>query len=1609
MLKHNPFRFCYPDETSFLFLVPVFSKIDEVLSEILNELKKSAETNTTLKPEVSETYRTIFIRANNIFRRAIVDSTPKGIDVSKTGEIPNSYLNHLIEFLQYCQDPVYTLLVISTTTKYLRKIVKNSKGLTRKLECVRNLLHFGKPFTQLLAEYDRLPTRLLNEITTLLGSECKLLQWESYLEHLLHYTTSEEVEKLIEFSQKSRVNTRVSGLTEKKEAFRFHVAGEVAFLNFVNEKSRILNYEITAVAISLAFISGNKIFIISLLTSRKFKGMLIFHNERNAEDELTRTYKLANNFNFEDCFGLSLAAAYPLELRAASKHGGQDAEMVSMRVLSIDLLLFYISRCQSITSKVDDIRETFKHHSDKHKKQFLKEALNLLEDTTLENTNFREMYTYQILEALDGLIFSDEGKLTGKTLALLDGYKFQSPQAAGAECLESIVYFYKLLVKALKKDKRKNLFKSIEEIVKKRLRSLKVDSYSATLLPAYSMALLYFGAWLEAEEEISALSGHIEERLIEATKELAQGNQIEVLLTGSIASNLREMQLRSFIFGHLPMSFTGYPDSLEEGPADIDRVRTLLDAKSLIQLFGVPAEGEKKALQSILFFTLVADYFDLDSFKADNPSEETCKALVELISQYYNPSAPVFRFVRALNEFLKDSEDSMLRKCLLKSSFVNNTLRENLWFNDEILRWDTVAEYSEELISYYSEALIETLEEMEQFSEESKTEEEAEKVTKAQNHQAKESFMQVLQRFKILISKTNDLIVEVIQSKRDPLTLAIREKFITFHIYELKRYLTSIAKYLKSEDKIEILREIQSIQWIDQGFLTPDDVDSLLSGASGIITSKQNNSVEARAIQSYISIMEILSQFSPTAFDLFGSQEQARQLSRSEIELFGRISYLTRNWHKLEVLDEPNLEDQKGKEKKLSSSAIQFIYLIMISNVSNTDSLDENTESVPTLNLFGPRDSTHIDSSLMNFILTGVFYASKYLESNSIDVLLDSLAKLLETETQVLKALKEGQLESKPPRKIYNQIDALLRVISLIATNLGNLFPDISKIWSKEGYIKIAFHKELLERFLHYVEAAEECDNLFASKLEPTLIGQFSKQRRQIKWSVLKFATQMSSKVLIESPRDSFKVYEERGYSQEEQLKMVDRVSQLKYRVFSLISMSHFTIFAQEGQLRAVSLDISEILSLLYNQIIHEVFEEGKDALDIPPTQEVAEEGEFTVTDTIQTITGEEPSLTNKVDAKVGDQDLTIFELKRKETVHNTVMKNYPKIFQQFILLEGIPENNRLDISIKDLFEQLASNEEFQKLINNLLQEAQLIFQTFANEPVEKLVDLTVTYLPLLRTYGGSGVNAFFSALLFKKFYKALIREIPSEKCTFLGDQQFDFGASSQDIYEKLLQLGEKSISKLLKARLFPELINAFQTQSSESRAREHSKLYEIPFSEFTEHENAILESIYKGALVTLTKSQFYPERAVSLDCVNLLLLTIWNSAYLERIQKDNVVDLLLKLEGEAKTNVIPFILDSLVGDVIPSQHRIEIALKACFLKPIKTTVLEEKNSLYYLQVLNQSDPKAFKQHVEKLLTAVEFTPHESNEKGKKNKSKKKRLAWQYSYQLKDGVGNYHH
>ena len=261
LLKRNPYFSLKPNEMSLVILIPIFNKIDEVLSGILDQLKKSAEANTSLKPEDSETYRTIFIRASNIFRRAIIDTGPKDFAIDIFDEIPSSYLNHLIEFLQYCQDPIYTLLVISTTTKYLRKIVEKTKDLTRILECARNLLHFGKSFTKLLVENNRLPTKLFKEITATLGGECKLSQWGPYIEHLLSHTSPEEVEKLIEFGQKSRVNTKVSGLTGNKGAFKFHLAGEIAFLNFVNEKSRILNYEITAIAISLAFISGSESFI----------------------------------------------------------------------------------------------------------------------------------------------------------------------------------------------------------------------------------------------------------------------------------------------------------------------------------------------------------------------------------------------------------------------------------------------------------------------------------------------------------------------------------------------------------------------------------------------------------------------------------------------------------------------------------------------------------------------------------------------------------------------------------------------------------------------------------------------------------------------------------------------------------------------------------------------------------------------------------------------------------------------------------------------------------------------------------------------------------------------------------------------------------------------------------------------------------------------------------------------------------------------------------------------------------------------------------------------------------------------------------------------------
>ena len=1294
--------------------------------------------------------------------------------------------------------------------------------------------------------------------------------------------------------------------------------------------------------------------------------MLIFYSQKRNKEKLVKIYQFENNFNVEDHFGLPLTAAYPFELRAASRDGGQNGETASMRVLAIDLLLFYISRSYEIVTQVNNFR--YKFGVIDTVKQYLKEALDLFDSSPSKKTNFRELCAYQILETLDELIFSAEETLTGKSLALLDGYKFQSPQAAGVECFESFVDFYKFFVKAFNEYTRRKLFKCLSEIVRKRLKSLKVDSYSTTWLPTYSRALSYLEITWIAKKELSVLSGHFEERLIEATKELAQENRFEVLLTGKTAGNLGKMQLRSYILGHIPMSFTGYPGSLDEDHANFNRIRPLVDVKSLIQLFSVPAEGEKKTLQSVLFFTLLTSYLSLESFKIDTPSEEECNTLIGLISEYHNPLAPEFKFLKELNKFFNDSESNILRNCLLKNSFVKNTLRVKLWFNDEILRCDTVAEYSGERVSYCYQALTETLEEMEQFSEDSMAEEEAEKVTKAQNQKAKEAIKLVVQDVKTLIARTNDEIIEgVLQGEMDLLIFVFRQRFILSHMDPLRDYLESVGKYLKSEDYTEILPELEEIFRIGYGFLPERAIEDLLSQDAYVSVNNQTETLkDAQVINSYLSIMEILGQFGPAAFDLFGSSESARQLSRSEIGLFQRIHYLYKNWQRLKVLDKPDREDLKGREQKLSSSAIQIIYRIFLAFVSKDDSLDDETE-VPTMNLFGTRRMMDISDSLMNFILGGVFYASKYLESNSIDVLMDSLAKLLETETQVLKALKEDQLESKPPREIYDQIYATLRVVSLVATNLDDLYATINQISIKEGYIKIAFHKELLERFLDCVEAAEEYDSLLASKLEPTLIEKFAKQRSRIKFTLIKFVTRMSNRLLGESSQLLFTEYEARGFSQEEQLRMVDRISQLNYRVFTLINVSHFTCFAQEGQLIENSYKNQEIFSLVDNQPIQEL-----------PNNE--------------------------------EKDLTIFELKRKEAIQNTVVKNYTKIFQQFILLQGLPGNDNLHNSIKDLFEQLASNEEFQKFIHNLIQETQLIFHWFASEPVDKLADLAVKHLPLIQTQANSAVKAFFSAFLFKKLYEALLRDLPSEKRAFLEEQKFDFGASREDIYDKLIQLDQEFIRKLLAPNLFPKFTTEFQySTSSESRAREHCKLYEIPFSEFTEHEKAVLESIFKGALTTLRNWQFYDKRDVSQDCVNLLLLTVWDSTYVERIQKDNIVDLLLKLEGEAKTNVIPFILDRLVGDVIPLQHRIEIALKAAFLKPIKSAVLKEERSLYYLQVFNQADPKTFIQLVEELLTAIEFNPKESNVIGKKNKGKKKGELWRHSFRLKDGVGSYHH
>lgn len=356
------------------------------------------------------------------------------------------------------------------------------------------------------------------------------------------------------------------------------------------------------------------------------------------------------------------------------------------------------------------------------------------------------------------------------------------------------------------------------------------------------------------------------------------------------------------------------------------------------------------------------------------------------------------------------------------------------------------------------------------------------------------------------------------------------------------------------------------------------------------------------------------------------------------------------------------------------------------------------------------------------------------------------------------------------------------------------------------------------------------------------------------------------------------------------------------------------------------------------------------------------------------------------------------------------ITKNEKQFINQIITLCALAPhyssyNDMMKKAIKNMFSLTSPHsEDFKNQIQKLASEAKQVFQAFASESPEKVKELEVKNLPKVKSNQVAGVNSLMSAFVFRNFHMYVMDAVPESFRTFVPSLCEDFLLDSAlEILRNFKSIIDERFKKNLIYLTFEGNLEIITDIPSLNRLKMNRELYEA--GEFNETHKEKLEIMYKGVSKTILNYEIYDQYPQEVDCLNLLILMVWNPEYAERCVKDGLIEKIFHLCCDCKTQKIPFIVDILIGDQIPPENRIEISLKAALLNSASVKALSKQEMLESLKPYILAYPQLFKKKFNELFTVSELPQANSTETKKSTKNHSLILKREFSYSKLEETG----
>lgn len=1323
----------------------------------------------------------------------------------------------------------------------------------------------------------------------------------------------------------------------------------------------------------------------------------------------------------------------------------QDEEKAKL-LLSLEIFLFTIRRFYASWEEIYGAKSMTKKQEQEGKMM----AFNFLKDSSAalfgSSKTSKSLYL-QMIDTLDKLAFTSDANKNSSSTAYLGGLKAISVNDLALRCLLALNKFSKFLVEESMEantgyftaDIFSTINSNIHTLVKKRYESTTLIDYGASLLPRYASSfrklVLQFEEDATKNNELLKLNEFLLQKLLDLPKELIAGGYIDHLVKDSQLERIAKEQLASYLHGHIPLSYQ-LLKKLKENPEGMKLLRfhsdpqfQIPDYETILNLFTLTEANSKNAnikdLHGILFYFSLANNFTTSRLMQKKEeevvsTEDNAKKIVDLVTFYHSTSSLDVRFVYSLLDFFETQINPPLAKALSQSQYMKEIVLEEVFLSkrlfdadsaaiirlgEETVLWDGIGE--DQFLSNYLRIPL-LYREYDEGEDPNTSEEEKKKVMKdKESEELKNRFIRLAEIFKKNLEETNQDAVDYILGKGDLLQVEVNSRMIYFQVQVLWEIIWPFLSANESEGHFAHPNLCEKIS--QKNLNLPQEVadfilkyiqDMRLSelasqSAWNMLTSKFQLKKIKVGSDDFFGAVNIISTISDHALQLFKTlPSQLQNLSRKDVEDFGRLNFIAKK------LSNPDVEkdwDQIQSDPRFNVKSIVHSICKLSSVVSHDGFNGNNAPDFPVFKLSakGPANDTtnlQLRNSLLGLMVQSLIVIGKDTKENILLETLNNFTEIFEVQRQ---ELQKGASFTAPedPHHIRTKL-------SLTLQNFTALFMIIWDIMGTSGSRKyeIAVHKTLLTKMLEVMSSLRQyCSNHLVS------------QKVAVQQEMYHIALDIYIKavwiirylygILIEDPYDhSLKAFLISKFpSRAEAVEAFKPIHEVISKLFIGLDLNSLLIFGTE---KTYFLElVAQLFTIITDaaDAVHRekgVFLEG--FIQSEPIEDAAMETNISDKEIL--------TLPENSDVKISDKSEFKYHIL---TTQRTQAEIWDKFFNEsygillyqlaVFSLQGQQLNQEGDI-VKFLFAKHVAKEDFKKHWENINQDVWTIINALISSDLEDQLNKASSSLKT-KLPDGHISAPLFHLQVYMKLHDIVEKWISEDERILLG---------KKPCAEDFLKIRPASFLKKLFGPTLPSdktltLYEVIYSKPSHIRYKLLCELYETPCDEFSEEQQNKMDLIYDGLKHVLTNSESYDEKILELECNNLLALMMWDKKHSLRVLEEDLLKVILHLHGASKIEVIPFIVDMLIGNQIPYSIRSEINLKAALLRTASLSSMARLEMIHGLKTVLRADPNAFFAKFKELFD-LERLPQKYKEDEKRKKEEEGSAA-DYTIILRHGQG----